>query len=64
MRWAVSDTAMLVPGERWGAPTESGDSVRVRDESALSPRQGRSSLPSRYVRRSREHSSLLMSATF
>jgi DEAD/DEAH box helicase domain-containing protein len=40
MRWAVSDTAMLVPGEQWGAPTESGDSVRVRDESALSPAPG------------------------
>lgn len=56
-RWAVSDPAMLVPGEGWGIPTETGDSVRVRNDAplplapglVLAPSSLRTPVPGTYV---------------
>lgn len=40
-RWAVSNEAMLSPGDKWGNSTEEGDAVRVDDETPLAPAPGR-----------------------
>jgi hypothetical protein len=34
-RWAVSDSAMLCPGEEWGQPTETGNVVRIHVDEPL-----------------------------
>lgn len=39
-RWAVTDAAMLIPGENWGKATEHGHSLRIDDELPLEPPPG------------------------
>ncbi len=39
-RWAVTDPAMLIPGEEWGKATEQGYALRIDDESPLGPPPG------------------------
>ena len=56
-RWAVSNAAMLLPGDDWGNSNESGDAVRVDDETPLALAPGhvvaadslRSPIPGTYV---------------
>jgi len=56
-RWAVSNEAMLLPGDEWGNSTEGCDAVRVDDETPLAPAPGhvlasgslRSPVPGTYV---------------
>jgi DEAD/DEAH box helicase domain-containing protein len=45
-RWAVSNIAMLCPGEDWGEPTEHGDIVAVHREETLAPCPGQLLAPS------------------